>query len=48
MNKELLCISVKFDPDLPVNFLQEVLHINIVALGQVNKSENDLLLLEVI
>lgn len=48
MNKELLYVSVKFDLDLPSNVLQEVLQVNIVDLGQENKSENDLLLFEVI
>lgn len=48
MNKELLHISVKFGLDLPSNVLQEVLQVNIVDLKQENKSENDLLLFEVI
>lgn len=48
MNQELLYVSVKFDLDLPSNVLQEVLQVNIVDLGQENKSENDLLLFEVI
>lgn len=48
INKELLYVSVKFDLDLPCNVLQEVLQVNIVDLGQENKSGSDLLLFEVI
>lgn len=48
INKELLYVSVKFDLDLPCNVLQEVLQVNIVDLGQENKSGSDLLLSEVI
>lgn len=47
-NEELPYVSVKFDLDLPSNVLQEVLQVNIVDLGQESKSENDLLLFEVI
>lgn len=34
---------MKFDPELTGNLLEEVLQINIVDMGQVNKSENELL-----
>lgn len=34
---------MRFDPELTGNLLEEVLQINIVDMGQVNKSENELL-----
>lgn len=39
---------MKFDLDLPDNLLREVLQVNIVDMGQMKKSKNDLLLFEVI
>lgn len=33
----------KFDPEITGSLLEEVLQINIVDMGQVNKSENELL-----
>lgn len=44
MNKELLWLSVKFDPELSGTLLRGVLQINTVNMGQVNRSENGLLL----